>query len=329
MNDFLPVWQEPRWQAEAHEWIRSSLHANGLHLSAAIEQPHLRPWSTVMTVPTNGGLFYFKASADLFAHETALTAWLADFRPQLLPGLLAVDPGRHWMLMRDAGTPIRQFIRAEKDISPWRKVLPLYVNLQKDLTPHVSELLQLGTPDRRLSKLPALFESLIADESSMLLDTEDGLTSAEYARVKRSVPEFKEMCGRLAAFNIPETLHHDDFHDGNIFSSAEGITFTDWGESAVTHPFFTLVVMLRSVDNSLGLDFSPGAEQVRGLYLQAWAPDVPPARLPSLLDLAGRIGCINRALTWKMVIDGLPGRLKPEYAPAVPSYIRDFINAAG
>ena len=328
MNDHSPPWQQPHWQSEARDWIRSTLRAHDLQLTAGIEQPHLRPWSTVMTVPTHAGMFFFKASAEVFAYETALTAYLSKFRPLILPELIAVDLDRHWILMRDAGVPIRQFIRAEKNVSPWQKVLPLYVNLQKDLTPHTGELLALGTPDRRLQQLPALFESLIADERSMLLDKEDSLTTAEYARVKRSLPEFSEMCEQLASFKIPETIHHDDFHDGNIFIRAGKITFTDWGESAVTHPFFTLVVMLRSVDNSIGLDFSPEAEQVRDLFLQAWAPDVPTGQLQSIVNLARRIGYINRALTWKMVIDGLPETLKPEYAPAVPSYLKDFINEA-
>ena len=31
------------------------------------------------------------------------------------------------------------------------------------------------------------------------------------------VPEFAAKCDRLASFGIPETLQHDDFHDGNIF----------------------------------------------------------------------------------------------------------------
>ncbi|MBI5352939.1 MAG: hypothetical protein HZB50_09905 [Chloroflexi bacterium] len=327
MADNFLLWEQPGWQAEAHEWIRSILRKNDMRLTAEIEQPHIRPWSTVMTIPTDKGMFYFKASADIFAHETALTDFLAKFRPEIFPELIAVDLNRHWMLMRDAGLPIRQFIRAEKSIALWEKVLPLYADLQKDLTPHVDELLSLGMMDRRLSKLPALFESLIADKESMLLDTEDSLTTEEYARVKESVNEFSKMCERLASFGIPETIHHDDFHDANIFIRDEQIIFTDWGESAITHPFFTLVVIMRSVDNSMGVDFSPEAEQVRDMYLQNWTSYAPLDQLQSVLKLAQRIGYVNRALTWKMVIEQLPETMKPEYAIAVPSYLKDFINA--
>lgn len=321
------LWEQPDWQAEVHKWIRSSLFENKLQLTGEINQQHIRPWSTVMNVPTSEGMHYFKASAGVFSHETALTNYLAHFRPQLFPELIALNLDRNWMLMRNSGIPLRHIVRSDKSIDRWQKVLPLYVDLQKDLTSHLDELLALGVMDRRLFKLPALFETLIADEDSMLLDTEDSLTSEEYSRLMRSVPEFTGLCEKLASFGIPETIHHDDFHDANIFIDNERVIFTDWGESAITHPFFTLVVMMRSVDNSMGMDFSPQSEQVRDMYLQHWASNASIEQLNSIVKLAQRIGYVNRALTWKMAIEQCPETLKPEYAIAVPSYLKNFLNS--
>ena len=188
------LWQQPDWRAESKAWIHSALEKNDLQLTSEIEQPHIRPWSTVMTVPTNDGMFYFKASASVFAQETALTAYLARYRPEIFPALLAFDLNRHWMLMRDAGMPLRHFIRAEKSIARWSDILPLYVDLQKEMAERIAHLLALGVMDRRLARLPGMFESLIADESAMLLGQEDGLTSEEYARLREAGPEFIEMC---------------------------------------------------------------------------------------------------------------------------------------
>jgi hypothetical protein len=329
MSDDLLLWEEPDWQARARAWIRSSLDQNELELTGVIEQPHIRPWSTVLTVPTERGMYFFKASASAFAHETALTAYLAHFRPGLFPELLAVDMDRHWMLMRDAGRPIRHTIRGERTIEPWREVMPHYVNLQKDLVSRVDELLSLGVMDRRLSKLPALFEGLIADEASMLLDSEeDSLTTEEYKRLKQSIPAFERMCRELADFGIPETIHHDDFHDANIFKRDGKLIFTDWGESAITHPFFTLVVMMRSVDNSFGVDYSPEADLVREMYIGHWTSYASMDELRRIVKLAQRIGYVNRALTWKMVIEALSKRMRAEYAIAVPSYLKDFVIEA-
>lgn len=328
MSNIPFLWQQPDWQAEAKAWIHSALEKNHLQLIGDIEQPHIRPWSTVMTVPTNAGTLYFKASASLFAHETALTDYLARFRPEIFPELLAVDTKRHWMLMRDAGTPLRQFIRTEKSIALWKDVLPLYVNLQKAMAERTTHLLALGVMDRRLARLPAMFENLIADASAMMLDQEESLTSDEYSRLKGYGPEFARMCEKLTSFGIPETIHHDDFHDGNIFVQSNGkIILTDWGESAITHPFFTLVVIMRSVDNSMGMDFSPESEDVRDMYLQYWTSYAPIDDLRSIVKLAQRIGYVNRALTWKMSLDDMPEELKSEYSIAVPTYLKDFINS--
>ncbi|HKG55605.1 MAG TPA: phosphotransferase [Anaerolineales bacterium] len=325
-NSLLP-WQQPDWQAEVRAWIQSALEENNLQLTGEIEQPHVRSWSTVITVPTNDGVLYFKASASIFAHETALTNYLASFQPELFPKLLAVDMKRHWMLMRDAGTPLRQFIRTEKSIARWKDVLPLYVKLQKAMAERTTHLLALGVMDRRLAKLPDMFENLIADESTMLLDQEESLTSEEFARIKNYGPEFARMCERLTNFGIPESIHHDDFHDANIFVQGDGkIVLTDWGESAVTHPFFTLVVIMRSVDNSFNTDFSPESEQVRDMYLEYWTSYAPMEELRSIVKLAQRIGYVNRALTWKMSLDDMPEELQAQYAIAVPSYLKDFIN---
>jgi hypothetical protein len=325
MSDTL-LWQQPDWQAEAKAWIRSALARNNLQLTDEIEQPHIRPWSTVMTVPTNDGRLFFKASASIFAHETALTNYLTKFRPEIFPELFAVDIKRHWMLMRDAGTPLRQFTRTEKSIERWKDVLPLYVDLQKEMAERTTHLLALGVMDRRLAKLPEMFDKLIVDESVMMLDQEDSLTSEEYANLKNYGAELARMCEKLASFGIPETIHHDDFHDGNIFVRDGRIIFTDWGESAVTHPFFTLVVMMRGIDNSMNVDFSPESEQVRDMYLQHWTSYAPMDELKSIVKLAQRIGYVNRALTWKLSLDDMPEELKPEYAIAVPSYLKDFLN---
>lgn len=327
MTDTLLLWQQPDWQAEAKAWIRAELRKHHLQLTAEIEQPHIRPWSTVLTVPSDAGLLYFKASAFIFSQEAALTDYLAKLRPEIFPDLLAVDSKAGWMLMRDAGSPLRQFIRSEKSIERWREVLPLYVELQKAMVERTTHLLALGMMDRRLARLPQMFADLISDETVMLLDQPDSLTTEEYTRLRTTPAEFAEMCQTLASFGIPETIHHDDFHDNNIFIRDGKIIFTDWGESAVTHPFFTLVVLMRGVDNSIGIDNSPESEQVRDLYLEYWTSYATREELRSIVRLAQRIGYVNRALTWNLSLAGMPQELRSEYAIAVPAYLKDFLNS--
>ena len=51
-------WLDHRWLAEAEAWIREQAGVTG-----PIEQPHVFPWSTVLRVPTDDGLLWFKATS--------------------------------------------------------------------------------------------------------------------------------------------------------------------------------------------------------------------------------------------------------------------------
>src|SRR5207248_11618417 len=110
----------------------------------------------------------------------------------------------------------------------------------------------------------------------LLPDQPDGLSSAAHQGLIDLAPRFGAECRRLADLGLPETLHHDDFHDGNIFVRGDRLTFTDWGESCAAHPFFTTVVMLRSAAHTLGL--AADAPEVMGLrdrYLEPWEQLAP------------------------------------------------------
>ena len=66
-------------------------------------------------------------------------------------------------------------------------------------------------------------------------------------RVLALRPEFADACDRLAAYGIPETVQHDDLHDGNVFVRDGRYLFLDWGDSCVSHPLHSLVVTLRAI----------------------------------------------------------------------------------
>jgi hypothetical protein len=322
-------WSQPGWHDAASAWIRAELAARGIALTGAIEQPHVRPWSIVLCVPTSAGDLFFKATAPALAHEPALTAALASWRPDCIAPLLAIDRERGWMLMPDNGPTLRTVIRADRDLRHWERVLARYAELQIDMIGRRDELLALGAPDRRLATLPGRFERLLADPDGMELDREDNLTSAEYRRLRAMGPQVAAMCERLAGYGIPETLQHDDFHDANIFLRDGRYLFFDWGESALAHPFFTLTVTLRSIAYSMELDEGgPEIARLRDVYLEPWARFAPGARLLEAFALARRLGMFNRALTWHHVVSSLPdGPDKQAEADAVPGWMQEFLNA--
>ena len=337
LNGATLIWEDPTWRQEATRWIRARLAEKGIHPTGGIEQPHVRPWSTVMKIPTEAGVYYFKANAPDLVREAAVTEYLTRFRPELFPELIAADVQRGWLLMEDAGTPLRQYIREEKSFARWDEVMPLFTQLQKDLAAHVPELLATGIMDRRLERLPELFEALVEDRGAYMIDQEESLTAEEGERLKDSVPQFWEMCKEVAALGIPESIHHDDFHDGNIFLKGSRVLFTDWAESAVTHPFLSLVVMLRGAGNSLetfsedGMEAGPDTPEIvelRRLYLRQWTEYAPLPELERIARIAERkLGYVNRALTWREGISQMPEELRPEYALAVPAYLQEYLDS--
>ena len=304
-TDKLP-WTQPGWREQAGAWIHAELERRGILVVGAIEQPHVRPWSTVLRVPTSAGDHYFKATSPLLAHEPALTQWLAQQRPDCIAPVLAVDRDRGWMLMPDGGTTLRSVIQADRDIRHWEAALPIYAQLQIDMAAQVDQLIALGCLDYRLAGLPARYTALLEDTQALMIDHPDGLTGAQYARLHALAPQFADMCARLAAYGIPETLHHDDFHDGNIFLGADGLRFFDWGESCAAQPFCTLVVGLRGIAYRFELaEDAPELQRLRDIYLEPWTRYTSRANLLAACALAKPIGSFCRALTWHRVVANL------------------------
>ena len=304
-------WTDPSWQAEAHAWIHRELERLGAVVVGPIEQPHVVPWSTVMRVPTGGGDVYFKANAPELRHEAAVTTVVSRLRPDCVPQPLAVELERGWMLMADAGTRLREVIEQQRDLRPWLDVLPLYAGVQLDLASHADELLVLGAPDLRLATLAAKYERL--------LDELEGLSPEERLRLRRLVPQVVELSDELGSYGLPETIQHDDFHDGQVYLRDGGYLLLDWGDACVSHPFFTLSVTLEG-GIAWGLDDvhdSVDSAPFRDAYLLPFARDG--ADLVHACSLALRLGWVCRAVNGhlpgqpeqtrtrlRMFIDGRP-----------------------
>jgi Phosphotransferase enzyme family len=328
MPDHMLPWEQPAWFEQASAWIHDQLARQGLSASGPIEQPHVRPWSTVLRVPTSADVLYFKASAPMLAHEPALTQALSRWRPDCMPELLAIDLERSWMLLRDSGVSLRSLIQAEQDIRLWHTVLPLYADVQIELASRLPDLLVLGALDRRLATLAGQYQELLDDTDAMLIDQPEGLTSEEYRQLRALAPRFAELCERLAGYRVPETLHHDDFHDGNIFVRDGRYVFADWGESCVAHPFCTLVVTLRGIAYRQGWgEDAPELAQLRDAYLAPWTRFESWENLREAFALAQRVGKVCRALTWHRVVSQLEEPFKSADADAVPGWLQLFLAA--
>ena len=282
-----------------------------------------------MRVPTNEGTLFFKATASETIYEVALTEKLAGWFPDCMPELVAVDGARGWMLMRDGGEQLRASIRPTQDVKPWGPVITRYADLQIGLAAHVDEILALGIPDHCLTALPTLLEKLLSDKESLMIDQEKGLTSAEFQQVRSLAPRFERICADLAAFGIPESLNHGDFHDGNVLLKNGRVTFFDWGDASITHPFVSLRTFFVSMEIALKMDdYAPPTPEMTALlnrYLVRWEPLASKEHLPAIYNLSRPVASIVKALAWHQTISRLDGSLRAEYAWIVPEVLREFV----
>jgi hypothetical protein len=327
MTDYVQLpWDQPTWLAQATAWIETQLAAQGLRQAGQVELIHQRPWSTFARVATDQGTAYFKAPAPMFAFEAALTETLARWRPDCMTPILAVDAERGWILSADAGVTLRSLGQTPEQIPHWLKLLPLYSELQIELAGRVPELLALGTPDRRIQRLPELYAQLLEADESLRVGLEPGLTTEEHRRLRDGQPRFAERCERLAAYGLPETLTHEEVHENNVLLGDGGYVFTDWSDCSVSHPFFTMLVTLRGAAHWLKLDErGPELLAVRDAYLEPWTRFAPREQLHDALDLAYHLGMVNRALSWHHGMGPLAPKDKEEYADSVPGWLQDYL----
>jgi Phosphotransferase enzyme family len=307
-------WLEPEWRAEAEAWIRKHVRITG-----RVEQPHVYPWSTVLRVPSAEGDFWFKATTlEVHGFEPKLNAVLAEAFPDRVPELVAIDAERGWMLMRDAGLRLRELTEPAEAVHHWEEILPLYAELQIGLAPQAAELLALGVPDERLAGIPDKVEELLEDDEALMLGASSELSRDPRDDLLRRMPELRALVEELNAFGIPETIQHDDFHDGQVFVKGGRYRLLDWGDSCISHPFHTLTVTLRAL--AWRHKLAPGSDpllRLRDAYLE---PFGAPTRAA---ELAYRTGTLARALAWRRYMAATaPGERDPEDAESVPYGLR-------
>ncbi len=314
------------WFDRAADWIEQQVTRLGYTLVAPIEQVRVRVWSAVLRASTTGGVLYFKASGPLYTYEPALTQYLFTHWSEYMPHVLAVDAQQAWMLMKNAGRPLRELLLAGDSRSNrayLEQIFAHYAQFQIETIAHIDTLLTLGCPDRRLPMLAVLFERVIADHSIWRAGHEGNVSEAELQSLQAFTPLVRQMCDELANYHLPETLHHDDFHTNNILINDQGYVFFDWGDSAITHPFCSMYVALHSAKYQIHYDENT-LLRLRDAYLEPWTSFASREQLLAAFHLAQRLAILFRALTWYQVISPLEDKVKWEYEGAVPYWLLQF-----
>jgi Phosphotransferase enzyme family len=275
------------------EWIRRHVEPTG-----PVELVHDRPWAKVTRVPTADRIVWFKACAPVQAFEPRLSAQLSERWPDRVAEVIGHDEDRAWLLMVDAGQPVGAVGNPPES---WLRALPRYAELQLGETAHAGDHLRHGVPDLRLDTLPDRYADLL--RRALPLDDH------EIIRMRRFTDRFRGLVEDLAVHGVPETIQHDDLHMGNLFAQGSEARILDWGDSSISHPFASLVVTFRFLEERNGLPPSdPWFERLRDAYLEPWGTG-----LRDTFTLAMQVGSIAHAIAWLRQRDALAPAARPEF----------------
>ncbi|KAB8164220.1 aminoglycoside phosphotransferase family protein [Streptomyces sp. 3MP-14] len=304
-------WEDEKWRAQALGWITERLARHRLVVGGDQVWARLRPWSVVLRVPlTEGGAVWFKANPPRSAYEPAVMAALHRWVPGRVVEPVAVDTARAWSLLPDAGPMFTEVLTNDpEDLGAWAEMLSQYAQLQREVEPHANKLLAMGVPDFRPQRLVERYRCLVESAGS--------LRDEERRTLRAATPRFEEWCQRLAESPVACSLDQSDLHPASVLTGGRALTpsgaladggrylFFDWGDSSVTHPFASLLVVGRVLDERFDRD--PAARtRAWDAYLDAWAErgtGLPELR--ALAEVACRVAAVCRADTWDRVFPSM------------------------
>ena len=264
--------------AAAEAWIRTVVTTTG-----PIDLVRVRPWASVVQVPTADGLAWFKACQPAQAFEPRMTAVLSRRWPDRVVRVLGHDESRAWLLTADAGRSIGSLGNPPE---LWERILPRYAELQRGERAFAGDHLDHAVLDLRVAVLPERY--------AMMLSRDLPLEPDEIAALRAFEGRFAELCALVSAESPGDTVQHDDLHVNGVFVRGDELRVMDWGDASVGHPFASLVVTFRFLELVNGLaPEDPWFGRLRDAYLEPWGSD-----LVGAFDRAMRVARFAHAIAW-------------------------------
>ena len=295
-------WTSDAFAAELRDWVTDVLAGLGAGGLAHVEPVHQRPWSTVWrATTTDGNVFWAKENCLHQAFEATLLVVLARRAPNRVVPVAAVDPRRGLHLVPDQGEVLGASVDPN-DVDTWCRVVAEAMHLQRELAGYAPELVTAGlTPLHpldaadyvvaRASQLSALPET-----DPRRLDTEASL------RVLSLAPRVAEWGESLEALGLPLALVHNDLHANNVFATASGMRFFDFGDAVLAHPLTALFVPLNVLAHRFEASSDdPRLRRVADAGLEVWGDVAPVAAMRAALPAAQRLGRLGRVESWLRV----------------------------
>lgn len=268
------------------KWGTEYLASQGYKLKYPPETVIETPWSTVIRFSTSKSCFYLKQTpTDLFIEPEIIKAIQNNMADSHTPIILFQNHEFNSFLMHSCGDhSLRTKFNGSIDPNLLIKGLHSYIKILRSFEQNFEALQTIGVPDWRINYLPDFYTALM-EKNDMLQD--EGLTHDEINQLIRLIPKIKSICELLSEQKIKETLVNSDFNENNLIINEETqqIFIIDWGESVITHPFFSIASHLRSCARRYKLELNgPLLENIKQKCLSCWSDVADIKELDSIYD---------------------------------------------
>lgn len=301
-------WHEPGWYEAASSWIRArtleyvARHQSGFpdtrppRVSLLIERNSDR--SALIYVTCEGFAFIFKSDHTLPPNEAVIIERISRYAPQSVAPLVAIDRARGWMLVKEV--PGRA-LHAQDPVGTWAHVSAEFGRLQRQLSERVGEFRHMGVESLPPRELLAEIESLILEPSRWGGDDAVVLDESRRRSLEAQLPAVRALCERLDASAIPDTVVHQDLIDGNVWLHQQAVTFLDWSDTVIGHPFFGFDRILDSCWTD-----QTRKEAAIDSYLDKWRAYEGRGALASEFRDCQRLRVFYETVRWKRELRDLP-----------------------
>lgn len=291
-----PRWRTVEFREELRGWVEG--HVGPV---TAMEQVHLRPWSTIWRMESADGVFFAKQNCPLQSFEAKLMAELARIAPDHVVPVTAIDADRGLLLTPDQGVVLGEKI-AHDDIAAWTRVVVAAMELQRELAGHTDELVAAGLVPLRLGEAAAYVDARTAGLAALPEGDTRRLAPESVEPIHALGPQIGRWVEQVGALGLPESLVHNDLHAHNVFDTEDGLRFFDFGDSLLMQPLAALLIPLNVLAHRLEAQSGDGRLwTVADAALEVWSDVAPLSELRAALPAALQLGRLGRVESWARV----------------------------
>jgi hypothetical protein len=251
------------WLEDALEWLRTEAPEE---TSSTLNIRQFNAGGTFALIRFDfhsGATFWMKATGEPNLHEFCVTRKLAQVCPEFLPRRIAEREDWNAWLMEDAGTPLESWRLPAVELA-----LRSMSRLQQMTIDLTDEFIVQGAFDQRVHVLREhLTEVVEYIGEAMKRQTSTKAPQIEPDRLSQLGGILRDACFRLEDLEIPNTVIHNDINPGNVLFNGARCVFTDWCETGIGNPFFTLHHLCRLRCDGRDRSISNSRE----IYKQCWA----------------------------------------------------------